>query len=189
MGKDRQGKLRGGCAQCDCAEYQLPASGNACDYCGHYPTAHKEQGSPAPPRQQQQQLVQPPAPKPYYQPAPAVQQQQQQYQQQRPVQQQYYRPPPPSQPRYQAQQTAPKQGMTLGGDAVPTYQAAQGAIALAGGPPGHATVNPAGPKLVMRDTLAPSVPATAARSKRQRKKNVLESLLDIADGMTKDKHD
>lgn len=77
--RDRQGKLRTTCTQCDCKEYQLPNSGNACDYCGHYPTAHAE-GSSAPARQPQiqQNYSSPPRqsqpqPQPQSQPQPQPQ--------------------------------------------------------------------------------------------------------------------
>eukprot|EP01089_Gocevia_fonbrunei_P007204 TRINITY_DN18277_c0_g1_i1.p1 TRINITY_DN18277_c0_g1~~TRINITY_DN18277_c0_g1_i1.p1 ORF type:complete len:118 (-),score=29.94 TRINITY_DN18277_c0_g1_i1:88-441(-) len=42
--KDRQGVNRGACQQggCGCSEYHLPTTGNACDYCGHFPVNHKQ---------------------------------------------------------------------------------------------------------------------------------------------------
>lgn len=51
MVKDRQGKHRLRCAECDCGEYQLAKEGTAhdCDYCGHKPTAHAEMRVPAGP--------------------------------------------------------------------------------------------------------------------------------------------
>eukprot|EP00727_Mastigamoeba_balamuthi_P001029 m51a1_g10923 hypothetical protein (174) ;mRNA; r:108126-108779 len=45
--RDRQGVPRGDCSQCSCKDYQLPATGNACDYCGHYPVQHREKSASA----------------------------------------------------------------------------------------------------------------------------------------------
>ncbi|KAH3759652.1 hypothetical protein Pelo_8550 [Pelomyxa schiedti] len=124
--RDRQGKVRGRCSQCDCADYVLPATGNACDYCGHYPTAHADSSAAA-------AVANPPAvastsTTTHYQPQP--QQQQQQYstaasthQQNKQLLRQYYAngqqqqpqataTPPPSSSRT-AQYQQPQSGMAL----------------------------------------------------------------------------
>ena len=40
--KDGQGRNRGRCGEkgCDCLDYTRKGDANACDYCGHFPTAH-----------------------------------------------------------------------------------------------------------------------------------------------------
>jgi len=75
--RDKQGVLRSECSQCACKEYQTPANGHACDYCGHYPVAHREgaaatapTSSPAP---HQQHLLATPPVSPHQAPAPQPQ--------------------------------------------------------------------------------------------------------------------
>ena len=49
MGKDKRGRERRQCTECDCEEYEPPTDdGHDCDFCGCKPTKHACASTPNP---------------------------------------------------------------------------------------------------------------------------------------------